>query len=88
VKFEKIYYQNIDYCISKLFIFLLYLDLVNISIVLGKLKKFFVMLLWMSVAGGSIIFLDSILSIPDEISGILYFISIGIAVSGTLNYYR
>ena len=42
----------------------------------------------MSIAAGTVIILDSLFEIPDEVSGVVYFISIGIAASGTLNYYK
>ena len=47
-----------------------------------------IIIFWMGVAAFLVIIIDSIFNIPDEISGILYFISIGVAASGTLNYYR
>jgi hypothetical protein len=62
--------------------------LVYLFIMLLNFKKFLVMFFWMGVAGGTVITADSYFSLPDEISGVLYFISIGIAASGTLNYYR
>ena len=42
----------------------------------------------MSIAASLVIALDSFFEIPDEVSGVVYFISIGIAASGTLNYYK
>tara|TARA_B100000676_G_C17308357_1_gene450684 strand:+ start:96 stop:266 length:171 start_codon:yes stop_codon:yes gene_type:complete len=51
-------------------------------------KKFVMTIFWMGAAAFSVIMIDAIYNIPDEISGVLYFISIGIAASGTLNYYR
>tara|TARA_B100001287_G_scaffold246375_1_gene224283 strand:- start:118 stop:252 length:135 start_codon:yes stop_codon:yes gene_type:complete len=42
----------------------------------------------MGVASGTVILLDYLFPIPDEISGVLYFLSIGIAVSTVLNYYQ
>ena len=51
-------------------------------------KKFLMMLLWMSIAGGVVISLDTFFQPPDELSGVLYFLSIGVAASVTLNYYR
>tara|TARA_Y100000817_G_scaffold108277_1_gene84781 strand:- start:470 stop:604 length:135 start_codon:yes stop_codon:yes gene_type:complete len=42
----------------------------------------------MGVASGTVIFFDYLLPIPDEISGVLYFLSIGVAVSSVLNRYR
>ena len=52
------------------------------------LKKIIVMIFWMSIAAGLIIGLDAFFKIPDEVSGVAYFICIGIAASGTLNYYK
>lgn len=51
-------------------------------------KKVMSLIFWMSFAGGIILIIDSIFIIPDEISGVLYFLSIGIAASNVLNYYR
>tara|TARA_Y100001968_G_C19096776_1_gene590532 strand:- start:186 stop:362 length:177 start_codon:yes stop_codon:yes gene_type:complete len=47
-----------------------------------------IMFLSMGLAAFFIISLDSFFDFPDELSGALYFISIGIAVSSVLNYYR
>tara|TARA_B100001250_G_scaffold367156_1_gene349008 strand:+ start:1487 stop:1660 length:174 start_codon:yes stop_codon:yes gene_type:complete len=55
---------------------------------ISPLKKFFLMFFWMSVAASIVIMADLYFPIPDEVSGILYFISIGIAASAVLNYYR
>ena len=60
----------------------------NASIMVSFWKKFVMVILWMGVAAFLVIMIDSMYNIPDEISGVLYFISIGIAASGTLNYYR
>ena len=46
------------------------------------------MFFWMGIAAFSVISADLCFSIPDEISGVLYFISIGIAASAVLNYYK
>ena len=73
---------------SRVFIFLLHLDMDNASIMVSFWKKFVMVIFWMGVAAFSVIMIDSMYNIPDEISGVLYFISIGIAASGTLNYYR
>ena len=51
-------------------------------------KKVFLLIFWMGVASGAVILLDYLLPIPDEVSGVLYFLSIGIAVSTVLNYYQ
>ena len=51
-------------------------------------KKVFLLIFWMGVASGPVILFDYLVPIPDEISGVLYFLSIGIAVSSVLNYYN
>ena len=70
------------------FILLLHPDMDNASIMVSFWKKFVMTIFWMGVAAFSVIMIDAMYNIPDEISGVLYFISIGIAASGTLNYYR
>ena len=55
---------------------------------LSASKKIISLMFWMGLAAGSVIMIDYIFSIPDEISGVLYFLSIGIAASSVLNYYR
>ena len=55
---------------------------------ISPLKKFSMMFFWMGIAASSVIIADLYLPIPDEVSGILYFISIGIAASAVLNYYK
>ena len=70
------------------FILLLHLDMDNASIMVSFWKKFVMTIFWMGVAAFSVIMIDAMYNIPDEISGVLNFISIGIAASGTLNYYR
>ncbi len=58
------------------------------SKMISPLKKISMMFFWMSIAASSVIIADLYLPIPDEVSGILYFISIGIAASAVLNYYK
>lgn len=67
---------------------LLCTNLVNLFMINRDVKKFLMMFLWMSIAGGVVISLDTFFQPPDELSGVLYFLSIGVAVSATLNYYR
>ena len=55
---------------------------------ISPFKKFIIMFFWMSIAASSVIIADLYLPIPDEISGILYFISIGVAASAVLNYHK
>ncbi len=62
--------------------------MVNAFNVISLLKKLLLIIFWMSIAGASVILMDLWLEIPDEISGILYFLSIGIAISTVLNHYR
>lgn len=52
------------------------------------IRTILVMIFWMGIAAGSVIYMDITFDLPDEVSGVLYFISIGIAASSTLNYYR
>jgi uncharacterized membrane protein YfcA len=42
----------------------------------------------MGFAAFAVIMAYSIFDLPDEVAGVLYFISIGIAISSVLNYYR
>ena len=42
----------------------------------------------MGIAATLVIVADLYLAIPDEVSGILYFIGIGIAASAVLNKYK
>ncbi len=43
---------------------------------------------WMGFAAFAVIMAYSIFDLPDEVAGVLYFISIGIAISSVLNYYK
>ena len=72
----------------RIYSFLLFFNLVNSYLMIQNIKKFFFIIICMSITAFVVIMLDAFFSLPDEISGILYFISIGIAVSGALNYYR
>ena len=62
--------------------------MVNAFRMIHSLKKIMAMIFWMAVSAATVIIVDSFFDIPDEISGVAYFISIGIAASGTLNYYK
>ncbi|MBT7277734.1 MAG: hypothetical protein HN830_04020 [Candidatus Marinimicrobia bacterium] len=57
-------------------------------LMVSPLKKFVMMFIWMGITAFIVIMSHSIFNIPDEIAGVLYFISIGLAISGVLNYYR
>jgi|TARA_B100000029_G_scaffold239941_1_gene237108 hypothetical protein len=54
----------------------------------SPLKKFTLMFLWMGIAASFVLLIYSYFNIPDEVAGVLYFIAIGVAASGVLNYYR
>jgi hypothetical protein len=54
----------------------------------SPIKKFTMVFVCMGVSAASVLWIYSLYNIPDEIAGILYFITIGIAASGVLNYYR
>jgi len=49
---------------------------------------FLVMLFWMFIISGLIFGLYTVFSIPDEIAGPMLFLSIGIVISSTINYYK
>ncbi len=85
---EKDHYSYNYYFNFRLFLFLLPSNMVYASSMISPLKKFSLMFFWMGIAAFSVISADLYFSIPDEISGVLYFISIGIAASAVLNYYR
>ncbi|MBT4593856.1 MAG: hypothetical protein HOC46_06440 [Candidatus Marinimicrobia bacterium] len=52
------------------------------------MKRGFTLILAMGFAASLVIILDQAIDMPDELSGILYFISIGLAASSVLNYYK
>ena len=54
----------------------------------SPLKKIIVLILWMAISAFLVISIHKLFSLPDEIAGGLYFITIGIAVSSVLNYYK
>lgn len=51
-------------------------------------RKFGMMFLWMGIAASTVLGIYAFFNIPDEVAGVLYFISIGLAASSVLNYYR
>jgi len=57
-------------------------------IMVTLVKKFGLMFLWMGIAASVVLLIYSYFNIPDELAGVLYFIAIGLAASGALNYYR
>jgi len=54
----------------------------------SPIKKFTMVFVWMGISAAFVLWIYSVCNIPDEIAGILYFIAIGIAASGVLNYYH
>ncbi len=55
---------------------------------ISPVKKFFIMFFWMGITAFSVIIADLYLPIPDEVSGIMYFIGLGVTASAVLNYYK
>ena len=51
-------------------------------------KIIFVMIFWMSVVTGIIFGINTLIKIPDEITGPAFFLGIGLAISSTINYYK
>ena len=90
---EKIFYSYSDSFNNRLFKLLLYLNLVNPSLeilleVKFSLKIIIVMIFWMSVVTGIIFGINTLINIPDEITGPAFFLGIGLAISSTINYYK
>ena len=76
-----------------LFELLLYFNLVNSSVGIllelkFSLKIIIVMIFWMSVVTGIIFGINSLIKLPDEITGPAFFLGIGMAISSTINYYK
>jgi len=88
LSYEKIVDKVSYYCVLGVLPLFLYFNMVIPSIMLSASKKIISLVFWMGLAAGAVIMIDYIFSIPDEISGVLYFLSIGIAASSVLNYYR
>jgi len=51
-------------------------------------KILFVMIFWMTVITGVIFSMNAVFNIPDEIIGPAFFLSIGMTISSTINYYK
>ena len=51
----------------------------------ARIKYFFI---WMSVVTGIIFGINSLIKLPDEITGPAFFLGIGMAISSTINYYK
>ena len=90
---EKILNPSSRHFNNRLFKLLLYFNLVNSSIeILLKVKLSFkiiiVMIFWMSVVTGIIFGINTLIKLPDEITGPAFFLGIGLAISSTINYYK
>ena len=90
---EKILYSSSSHFNNRLFKLLLYLNLVNPSLDIllemkFSLKIIIVMVFWMSVVTGIIFGINSLIKLPDEITGPAFFLGIGMAISSTINYYK
>ena len=90
---EKILYSSSSHINNRLFKLLLYLNLVNPSLDIllemkFSLKIIIVMVFWMSVVTGIIFGINSLIKLPDEITGPAFFLGIGMAISSTINYYK
>jgi|TARA_B110000240_G_C13328858_1_gene380355 hypothetical protein len=51
-------------------------------------KVLLVMIFWMIVVTSVIFSINAFLDIPDEIIGPAFFLSIGMTISSTMNYYK
>ena len=88
---EKIFYSYSDPFNNRLFKLLLHSNLVNSLLDLlmkFSIKIIIVMIFWMSVVTGVIFGINTLIKIPDEITGPAFFLGIGIAISSTINYYK
>ena len=90
---EKILNPDSRHFNNRLFKLLLYFNLVDPSIEILLelkigLKIIFVMIFWMSVVTGIIFGINTLINIPDEITGPAFFLGIGLAISSTINYYK
>ena len=89
---EKILNPSSRHFNNRLFKLLLYFNLVNSSIDILKVKFsfkiFIVMIFWMSVVTGIIFGINTLIKLPDEITGPAFFLGIGMAISSTINYYK
>ena len=89
---EKILNPSFSHFNNRLFKLLLYFNLVNSSIDIFKvkfsIKIIIVMIFWMSVVTGIIFGINTLIKLPDEITGPAFFLGIGMAISSTINYYK
>ena len=88
LKNEKDYNPNHNYHLSSILLLSLRFNLVDPLSIIILIKIIVYSLFWMSIFAGGVILLDSFLNLPDEISGVLYFVGIGIVVSSVLNLNR
>ena len=51
-------------------------------------KIVIVMIFWMFIVTGFILGINSLFEIPDEVTGPAFFLSIGMVISSTINYYK
>ena len=90
---EKILNPSSCHFNNRLFELLLYFNPVypSVEILLEmklSLKIIIVMIFWMSVVTGIIFGINSLIKLPDEITGPAFFLGIGMAISSTINYYK
>ena len=90
---EKILNPSSSHFNNRLFELLLYFNLVNpfVEILLEvkwSLQIIIVLFFWMSVVTGIIFGINSLIKLPDEITGPAFFLGIGMAISSTINYYK
>ena len=89
---EKILNPSSRHFNNRLLKLLLYFNLVNSSIdtlkVKFSIKIIIVMIFWMSVVTGIIFGINTLIKLPDEITGPAFFLGIGMAISSTINYYK
>ena len=89
---EKILNPSSRHFNNRLFKLLLYFNLVNSSVeiltVKFSIKIIIVMIFWMSVVTGIIFGINTLIKLPDEITGPAFFLGIGMAISSTINYYK
>ena len=88
---EKIFYSYSDPFNNRLFKLLLHPNLVNSPLDLlmkFSIKIIIVMIFWVSVVTGVIFGINTLIEIPDEITGPAFFLGIGMAISSTINYYK
>ena len=91
--YEKILNPSSSHFNNRLFELLLYFNLVNPPVetlleLKFTIKIIIVMIFWMSVVTGIIFGINTLIKLPDEITGPAFFLGIGMAISSTINYYK